>query len=67
MMVGLGETKDQIIQSIENLAVVNCDIITIGQYLRPSPEQVPVRKFYRPKEFDELKEIGEYLGLGYEW
>lgn len=65
MMVGLGETKIQIIQTIGDLVEVNCNIVTIGQYLQPSPQQVPVRKFYRPEEFDELKEIGEYLGLSY--
>ncbi len=65
MMVGLGETKPQIIQTIGDLVEVNCNIFTIGQYLQPSPEKIPVRKFYRPEEFDELKEVGEYLGLSY--
>lgn len=65
MMVGLGETKPQIIQTIGDLVEVNCNIFTIGQYLQPSPEKIPVIKFYRPEEFDELKEIGEYLGLSY--
>lgn len=57
-MVGLGETKEEIIQVMEDLVEHNCDILTIGQYLRPSKNHLPVEKFYTKEEFEELKEIG---------
>ncbi len=63
MMVGLGETKSQVIQTIEDLVKVDCNVMTIGQYLRPTPEHAKVKRFYTPGEFDELKRIGESLGF----
>jgi len=63
MMLGLGETKDEIIQTMRDLVEANCQIMTLGQYLQPSPQHTSVETFYRPEEFIELKEIGEALGF----
>lgn len=57
LMVGLGETREEIIQSFSDLRRVSCDLLTIGQYLQPSKTHAPVRKFYSPREFEHLKRI----------
>jgi len=54
MMVGLGETEDQIHRTLNDLAHVGCTIITVGQYLAPSKNHYPVRKFYTPEWFENL-------------
>ncbi|MGI9553367.1 MAG: lipoyl synthase [Thermodesulfobacteriota bacterium] len=59
IMVGLGETYDEIIETLKNLREINCDIVTIGQYLQPTPDHIPVSKFYHPTEFESLKQYGE--------
>ena len=63
MMVGLGETWEEIIENMEVLRSVNCDLLTIGQYLRPSEKHVALAKWYTPDEFNELKQIGEKMGF----
>ena len=63
LMVGMGETRQEIHDSLRDLRGVNCDIITIGQYLRPSPEHVPVARYMPPEEFEELRR--EALELGF--
>jgi lipoic acid synthetase len=63
IMVGLGETKDELVQTMKDLRAVDCDLLTIGQYLRPSDRQVPVERFYRPAEFDELAKVAQELGF----
>ncbi len=63
MMVGLGETMDEIVQTMVDLRKVDCDLLTIGQYLRPSQKHAPISKWYTPNEFKELKEQGESLGF----
>ena len=65
MMVGLGETRDEIIETMEDLRSVDCDLLTIGQYLRPSAKHATVERWYKPAEFDELREIGESLGFSH--
>ena len=65
MMVGLGEEWDEIIETMEDLRSVDCDLLTIGQYLRPSAKHATVEKWYKPAEFDELREIGESLGFSH--
>ncbi|MHA1249297.1 MAG: lipoyl synthase [Candidatus Helarchaeota archaeon] len=65
MMIGLGETDKEIFKTIEILAKTGCDILTIGQYLRPSKNQVEVVKYYRPEFFKELKNYGLSLGFKY--
>jgi lipoyl synthase len=63
IMVGLGETIDEVIEVMEALRSVDCDIMTIGQYLRPSPWHLPVQRYVRPEEFAEFKRLG--LGMGF--
>ena len=63
MMVGLGETRDEIIGTMRDLRSVGCDLLTIGQYLRPSAKHVPLAKWYTPEEFEELRGEGEVLGF----
>ena len=63
MMVGLGETWSEILETMRDLRAVDCDLLTIGQYLRPSPGHAPISKWYTPDEFDELRGEGEALGF----
>ena len=63
MMLGLGETWDEILQTMRDLRSVDCDLLTIGQYLRPSQKHVPLARWYTPDEFDELRREGEALGF----
>lgn len=63
MMVGLGETKDEITRTMEDLREHDCDLLTIGQYLRPSERHHPLIRFYHPSEFEEFAEIGVELGF----
>ena len=62
-MVGLGETFDEIVELMHELRAVDCDLMTIGQYLRPSDSHVPLAKWYTPREFDELRQEGMALGF----
>ena len=63
MMVGLGETWDEIIDNMRELRAVDCDLLTIGQYLRPSQKHIALAKWYTPQEFEELRREGEALGF----
>ncbi len=63
MMVGLGETWDEIVETMRDLRAVDCELLTIGQYLRPSDKHVAMAKWYPPKEFDELAREAEALGF----
>ncbi len=63
LMLGLGETKSEIISTLEDLRKVKCDRLTLGQYLRPSLAHLPVEKYWTPTEFTELKTIAESLGF----
>ena len=63
MMVGLGETWDEIIDNMRELRAVDCDLLTIGQYLRPSQKHIALAKWYTPREFEELRREGEALGF----
>ena len=63
IMVGLGETWDELIQAMADLCRVNCDILTVGQYLQPSKCHIPVAKYYAPEEFEQLAAEGERLGF----
>jgi len=65
LMVGLGETKDEIIAVMKDLRSVACDFITIGQYLRPGPDNLEVVEFVTPETFEEYKKIGEDMGFTY--
>jgi lipoic acid synthetase len=63
-MVGIGETKDQIIKTMEDLRYANVDFLTIGQYLQPTKEHAEIKKYYSPEEFDDLRKIA--LDIGFE-
>jgi lipoic acid synthetase len=63
LMVGLGETMEELCTVLGDLANVGVDIVTIGQYLRPSGEQLPVARFYTPEEFAALREEGVRRGI----
>jgi len=63
LIVGLGETRQQIIRTLKDLRKSGCDILTVGQYLQPSQNHAEVKKFYEPKEFDGLKTKAESLGF----
>ncbi|MCC6612949.1 MAG: lipoyl synthase [Anaerolineae bacterium] len=63
IMAGLGETFDEIVEVMRDLAARGVDILTIGQYLQPSKKHLPVEKFYTPEEFDRFIEIGKELGF----
>ncbi len=65
MMVGLGETKSELFETMADLRAVDCDLLTIGQYLRPSRRHHPVIRFYRPEEFEELEQAGLEMGFKY--
>ncbi len=65
IMLGLGETKEEVIQTLQDLINVHVDVVTIGQYLQPTKKHLPVQRFVHPDEFAELKEIGYQLGFDY--
>ena len=63
LMVGLGETKEELIQVFEDLVKIKCDIITIGQYIQPTKKHLEVAKYYEPKEYLELSQIAKKMGI----
>ncbi len=64
IMVGVGETLDEIVNLMKDLLAVNCKILTIGQYLQPTKDHLAIERFVTPEEFEQYKQIG--LGLGFE-
>jgi lipoic acid synthetase len=65
LMVGLGETADEVVEALADLAAVGVSIATIGQYLRPTERHLPVARWWEPAEFDELARRGRALGLAH--
>lgn len=63
IMVGLGETDEEVRQVMQDLRQVNCDILTIGQYLQPSAKHLGVQEFVTPEQFEAWREYGESLGF----
>ncbi|MEM9449443.1 MAG: lipoyl synthase [Cyanobacteria bacterium P01_E01_bin.6] len=63
IMVGLGETNDEVLQVMQDLRQVHCDILTIGQYLQPSPKHLAVQAFVTPEQFDAWRIAGEAMGF----
>jgi len=63
LMLGLGETRDEVIEVMKDLRRVNCDLLTIGQYLQPSPKHHPVVRYVPPEEFSEYEHIGKGMGF----
>lgn len=64
-MVGLGEDDDEIAGLLSTLRDAGCDVVTIGQYMRPTRNQVPVRKYWEPGAFERWSNLAESLGIGY--
>jgi lipoyl synthase len=65
LMVGLGETTEEVVDVIRDLRKIDCQILTIGQYLRPSIAHLPMARYYTPDEFASLKQIALDLGFGH--
>lgn len=65
IMLGLGENKEEVVQAMQDLYDNGCDVVTLGQYLQPTPKHLPVVRFVHPDEFAELREIGYNMGLDY--
>jgi len=63
LMLGLGETLDELYEVLADLRRVGCDMLTLGQYLQPSPEHLPVERFLPPEEFDQIGELAKKLGF----
>jgi lipoyl synthase len=64
VIVGLGETNDEVIETLRDLRAHDVDVVTIGQYLQPSPKHAPIDRWVHPDEFRRLREQGEALGFG---
>jgi lipoic acid synthetase len=65
MMLGLGETEEEVIDSLKDLREAKVDIVTLGQYLQPTPQHLPVQEFVTPESFAKYKEIGLEMGFRY--
>jgi lipoyl synthase len=63
IIVGMGETREEVLETMQDLRGVGCDLLTIGQYLRPSANHLPIDRFYTPAEFAEMRQIGEEMGF----
>ncbi|HET6225146.1 MAG TPA: lipoyl synthase [Bacteroidia bacterium] len=63
VMLGLGETEEEVIETMDDLRAVGCDVLTLGQYLQPTPKHLPVAEFVRPEKFAKFKEIGLAKGF----
>ncbi len=63
LMLGMGETLEEILATLKDLREIDCDIVTIGQYLQPSTDQLPVERYVPPSEFQELKLEADKLGF----
>ena len=63
IIVGMGESTSDVVETMKDLRSVGCDLLTIGQYLRPSPTHLPVDRFYAPSEFNRLAEVGRDMGF----
>jgi lipoic acid synthetase len=62
-MLGLGEERDEVVAVFRDLAAVECDILTLGQYLQPTRQHLPIARYLPPVEFDDLRDIA--LGYGF--
>jgi lipoic acid synthetase len=63
LIVGLGETRDEVLETLSDLRAARCDIVTIGQYLQPHERRLPIEKYYTPEEFEEFRREGEAMGF----
>ncbi len=63
IMVGLGETRDEVVETMRDIVSQGTDILTVGQYLRPSPIHLPIERYWTPAEFDDLRDVGMTMGF----
>lgn len=63
LMLGLGETRDEVLSAMSDIRAAGCDLLTLGQYLRPSPAHLPVEEFVNPDEFTSLARAGRRMGF----
>jgi lipoic acid synthetase len=63
IMVGLGEEWDEVVSVMQDLVNVGVDILTIGQYLQPSRQHLPIDRYYKPQEFHDLRQLGYEMGF----
>lgn len=65
LMLGLGETDDEVIQTMKDLRAIDVDVVTFGQYLRPTEQHLSVVEYVKPEKFDEWRRFGEEMGFKY--
>jgi lipoic acid synthetase len=65
IILGMGETEDEVVAAMTDLRSVGVDIVTLGQYLRPSAAHLPVERWWTPDEFDNLRIVGEAMGFAH--
>jgi lipoic acid synthetase len=63
IMVGLGETMEQVLDTMRDIVLTGCDVMTVGQYLPPKKRALPLDRFYTPAEFDRIREAGLEMGF----
>ena len=63
IIVGMGETQGEVVATMADLRAVDCDLLTVGQYLRPSAKHIAIDRFYPPEEFAELARLGREMGF----
>jgi len=64
-MLGLGETDDEVRQTLQDLRDIDCDVVTFGQYLQPTKKHLPVQEYVTPEKFDQWQKEGEAMGFTY--
>ena len=64
-MLGLGEKPEEVLEVMRDLRASHVDILTLGQYLRPSPKHLPIVRYVAPEEFDEFRRAGEAMGFSH--
>ncbi|MFD0717423.1 lipoyl synthase [Paenibacillus sp. GCM10027626] len=65
IMLGVGETNEEVLQAMDDLRAIDCDILTLGQYLQPTPNHMPIHRYVHPDEFAQLKEEGLRRGFSH--
>ena len=65
VMLGLGETEEEVLETMSDLRSVGVDVLTLGQYLQPTPKHLPISEFITPEQFDKLGKIGQEMGFRY--
>jgi lipoic acid synthetase len=63
LMVGLGETTEEVLETLSDLKAAGCDVVTVGQYLQPHERRLPIERYYTPEEFEAIRAAGEAMGF----